>query len=356
MLRRGLIWCALALPLLAACGDDEPVTTPGTDSGTSADAATGDADGMTDAGEDATMSDAGEDAAPVEDVAPDVPELECESPGPIDPSVDTTPDPACGVDWVVFVEGTIADDAGQPVECAFTQLCLRGEGRGDVVCLQPVRTGPDGAYRVDVPSQTRCVREGSMRILVPGEDRATTYCHIEPSEGAVTDAGTLSLYSTTRVAELPPYGDGAMVRDIAFDGGLVIEVQPEHLGFGTEAEERYGNLASVRLDPADPSLCFLEDTSPLGLWAFSPEANVSEDNTFTVRFPNDSALDAGTVVDIYVLGGLGTTNRDGGEIAEASWEVVGTATVSEDGSEIVGLAENGGVPILSFLAYALPAQ
>lgn len=353
MIRRLMFTAALALPLLAACGDD---TTSPTTTAPDVAADTSDATATPDAAADAVADADSPDAAPTVDVETDVPDPGCESPGPIDTSVDTTPDPTCGADWVVFVEGTIVDDAAEPIECAFTQLCLRGEGRGEVVCLQPVRTGPDGAYRVDVPTQTRCVREGSMRILVPGEDRATTYCHIEPTEGAVTQAGTFSLYSTTRVAELPAFGDATEIRDVTFDGGLVIEIQPEHLGFGTEAEERYTNLASVKLDPADPSLCFLEDTAPIGLWAFSPEANIAEDNTFTVRFPNEAALAAGTIVDIYALGGLGTTGPDGGEIAEAEWLVVGTATVSDDGTEIVGLADDGGVPILSFLGYALQAE
>lgn len=337
---------------LAACGDDETSPSGDGDTGAGGDAGTtdtvSDGSGMSDVGgEDA----GGEDTAEA-DATEDVEDPGCPAPGPLDDTIDTTPDDACAADWVVFVEGTITDEAGAPIECAFTQMCVRGGGRGELLCLNPVRSGPDGTYRVTIPTSARCVAEGSMRILVPGEDRATTYCHVEPSGDALTDAGEMRLYATERVTDLPAFGDATEAREVTFGGGLVVDVQPDLIGFGTEAQDRYEALASVQLDPADPSLCFLGDTQPTALWAFSPEANVSEANSFSVRMPNEGDLAPGTVVDLYALGGLGTTGPDGREIAETEWAVVGTATVSEDGSEIVGDAADGGLPVFSFFGYA----
>ena len=140
MIRRVLIWGALAVPLFAACGDD--TTTPTTATPDVA-ADTSDAATTPDAVADAVADADSPDAAPTVDVETDVPDPGCESPGPIDTSVDTTPDPTCGADWVVFVEGTIVDDAGRAdrVRVYAALPAWRRAGRGRVPAASANRSG-----------------------------------------------------------------------------------------------------------------------------------------------------------------------------------------------------------------------
>lgn len=346
-----LLAIAILGAAVASCSDDDTVPvadTGATDTGMS-DAGDGDAsmddDAVADAGaEDTSM---GEDTSTADAGA-----ASCDEPDPIDPSIDTTPDPECAADWVVFVEGTIVDGTGAPVECAFSQLCVRGPGALTANCLQPERTGPNGTFRVTVPNVARCTESGAMRVLVPNESFATAYCHVEPSGEAVTDTQEIVLYATDALPNKPELGDSAMARDVEFPGGLTVSITPDEMGFGSQGASNYEALEATIVDPTDERLCFLGDSAPSRLWAFSPEANVNEAGTFSFRIANDDGLESGALVDLYVLGGLGTTLGTGEELAEGEWEVIGTAAVSEDGTEIVGNVRGQGIPVFTFFGYA----
>lgn len=337
----------LSVLFLVACGDEGEIQ--------SIDVAGDSIEDTTVADADAGADGISEDVAPdvVEDVIPDIVELSCDPPGPIDDTVDRTADGACGDDWVVFTEGNVQLSTGEPVECAFSQLCVRLSPANDLVCLSPVRSGTDGTFRVEVPSSARCVTGGSMRVLVPSADVATSYCHISTTtEDAIVQAGTVILFETTPVAELADYGDGSASRDVTFEGGLVVSVVPELFNPFNEADaqEQYESIASTMVPVDAEGVCFTGESEPLAIWAFSPEINVPDDTTFDVTFPNSSALAPGSTVDIFVLGGLGTTGPEGELIDESEWEVVGMGTVSEDGETIV--TTTGGLVVFTFLGYA----
>ncbi len=222
---------------------------------------------------------------------------------------------------------------------------------GRLVCLAPNDTDAEGHFEITVPVNTRCMGYGSMRVILPSANRATSYCHVEPREGDVTLSldEPITLFETTPAEVLPPYGDPSMARTVAFEGGLEVEVVPDQLGF-TFDEAKYNRLAGAQVDPSDPSLCFL--TEPVdGLWAFSPEVNATA--PFVFRFPNAQGYDAGAAVDLFVLGGLDTTLPDGSSITETEWLRYGTALVSADGTIIEGNSRTNGLPALNWLGYRL---
>jgi len=83
--------------------------------------------------------------------------------------------------------------------------------------------------------------------------------------------------------------------------------------------------------------CFIDEgKAPQELAVFAPEIEIMANakDAVHVSFPNTAGLAAGTVVDLYGLGGALTARWNGETVPEGSWEVVGEAEVTADGSRI----------------------
>ena len=121
-------------------------------------------------------------------------------------------------------------------------------------------------------------------------------------------------------------------RDVSFGAGLTLNVIPYDL-FGSEPELDYENLSVRAVRPDERGLCFLpDDNRPDQLFAFTPEMAILE-NGAGLSFSNIWSYDAGTQVEIWLLGGLDCT-LDGDHVKEGDWVRVGTAAVSSDGSKL----------------------
>ena len=261
------------------------------------------------------------------------------------PAIDTTPDPSCTAEWTARFTGQVVDESGDAVAGAKAQLCIRVAPNDILRCLSPVDTDSTGAFVADVPETLRCTNEATLRALAPGADRATMYCHVEiDGRGPIVAIDPpLVLYSTVRATDLPAIGDSATERTVAFSDGLEVDVVPDQMFITGDG---YDRLAASRLDDIAADLCFLDGTPVLvGLYAFSPEGDVSGDN-FSVRIPNTTGLAAESSVSFYVLGGLDTRLPDDTVIPEATWQQYGTGVVSSDGSTV-----NGDLPYFSWLGY-----
>lgn len=328
-MKNNLALAALASLLVACPGDSE-------------DPQRADADAALDA-VDAETPDTPDDA-PSSDAPPDT-----AADAAVD--IDFTPDPECGADWVVQVDGAIVDDAGEQVAGAKAQLCVRLDSvDGRLVCLRPEDAGDDGTFTIVAPPSARCVGGGSMRVFAPGSTLATTYCHIETEAagGRLTLAEPIVLFETDAAEALPAYGDPDAARAVTLGGGFELpEFVPSELGF-TFDESAYANLGARRVDPATEGLCFVSAEVD-GLWAFRVEANV--DGALDFRFPNTDGYAAGARVDLYVLGGLETRLEDGSTVSETEFVRYGAATVSEDGGWV-----EGRIPAFTWLGYALAAE
>jgi hypothetical protein len=231
--------------------------------------------------------------------------------------------------WVAAVYGRIVDTRGDGVEGAFAQHCLRLHD-GRFVCTAPAMSLASGWYVQVFDEELRCVDEIAIRASKPGAGFSTTYCHIplEPDDGVQLLPHPAALLDVAPPAALPPVGDPAAPRDVAFEGGVTLTgVVPDEL-FGGDYEDLAGS--SVPLTPAiDYRPCFLgEGEELLGLYAFAPE--VEPLTPVGLRVPNDAELPDGTKVTLYALGGLATLRPDGTQIEEADFEAFGTATVQGD--------------------------
>ncbi len=265
---------------------------------------------------------------------------------PPDPlgEIDPTPDPSCTATWTVGARGRIVDEAGVGVEGARSQMCLRLEDE-TLLCLVPPVTDAEGyfhqAFTSEIPGEEpRCLQEFAIRALLPNAGFATTYCHavLTPEAGVLTLEDPVVLYEVAPTA-LPAEGDREAMREVTLDDGLVLDVVPSAL-LGD-----YERLSAQRHAVTAPP-CFARGADLLGLYAFTPEVRV--DPGFRVRIPNRHGLEEGARVELLLLGGLETILPDERLIAEADFEVFGTATVrdgfieSDAGSEL---------PYLTWLGY-----
>ncbi|MGE0790831.1 MAG: hypothetical protein AB7S26_34470 [Sandaracinaceae bacterium] len=297
-----------------------------------------DPDAGTDASVDAGAMDAGTDASPPGCDAGADP-FSCES---------LERDPSCGAAgaWVVGVSGQVVDDTGAPIEGAFTQLCLRSYPDDALTCLAPPMTAVDGSFAIVIPEAFRCLSRAVMRVLAPTRPLGTTYCPVEfaaGTEGIVALDDPFVLYAVSPPAGLPDPGDLTMPREIAFADGLKMTFAPDDLSLSTD----YADLASGVVGPSATE-CFAAPGALDGAYVFWPETSI-EGGT-PVSIPNTGALAPGTVVDLFVLGGLQIYLLDGTLLEEAELATIGTATVSTDGASIdsdVGTL----VPALNWLAW-----
>ncbi len=257
--------------------------------------------------------------------------------------------PDCADTFVGAVRGWVAAPGGAPVEGAKAQLCIHLSPSDSLLCLQPGTTGADGVFTINVPEQNRCITRSAMRVLLPDAGKATTYCPV-PVEGApsvIRRDSPFVLFQTKRPITLPPEGDGA-AREVVFDDGLVVEFTPSQWYSGGGV---YDELGARRVPVDSVGLCLPEDAAPFaGLYAFYPEGAADEGVAFPVHLPNVDGFAPGSQVELSVLGGLDCKLTDGTAIPEATWAVVGTATVSPDGARID--SDPGvGLPCTTWLGY-----
>jgi hypothetical protein len=284
-----------------------------------------------DAGPDDGAGDAGVDAdAGVEDLARS---LDCPT----------------SSSWITDVSGRVVDEADAAVAGAFVQLCVR-TNLDRLLCLRPTTAGDDGAFQADIAANARCMDRATARVVKPLTDTATLYCALplplSPDTSSIVLAAPYAVLSTTRAANLPPAGDAAVPRAVAFADDVSVDVVPAALPDGT-----YERLAARVLDDVgDAPACLSEGAPALQtLVAFSPEAEV-DGAGFGARLPNRGGLAAGTSVPVYALGSIDCRRTDGTLVDEGQWEHFADGVVSADGSSVVV----AGVPCLTWLGVGIP--
>lgn len=299
----------------------------GEDSGTTLDG------GSTDTG---TEDGGGTDSGPVD-------AGESADAGDTDGGIDLTRDPSCQGSWVVIVDGVLHDESSAGLQ-GKAQVCVRVSPTNAQICLRPVDSTPSGEFSVLVVESARCIQSMVMRSLVPGTSYAASYCHVDVTadEPIVEIPDPVVLYDTEPPQTLPPEGQTDQARTVVFADGLELEVTPD------DFNGDYTKLASKKVGPNAPRPCFLPAGETFdGVWALGPEEDVAGDG-FPVRIPNDQGLAPGTVVDLYVLGGLFCQLPGSNEqLEEGRWEAYGTATVNAGGDYI----EGGRLPCLNWFGY-----
>ncbi|MBN1946038.1 MAG: hypothetical protein JW797_10200 [Bradymonadales bacterium] len=277
----------------------------------------------------------------------------------IDPLVDADPDMAsCALctagSCLAYLTGEVEDEEATPIAQAIAQLCVRVAPSGTLRCLMPSTTEEDGSFAILIPEGIHCLEQAVLRVVLPYAQTTSLYCEIElPQSGGILHlAEPLVLYETTPATTMPTGGEADQVHTVVFADGLEVEVIPERFWAG---EEEYTTLASRHFGSEIPEFCFLKDAPALiGLYGFSPEAEVDEPS-FAMRIPNHSGLDAGTTVDLYLLGGLNTTLGEDEVIGEGEWVRYGQGTVNGAGT-FIDVPFDPGLPHFLWLGYAIAAD
>ncbi len=261
----------------------------------------------------------------------------------VEEQVDTTPDPSCMGEWVATIGGRVENLEGMGIDDARAQVCIRNAANS-LTCLRPTATCDGGKWEALVPEFVRCASSLVMHSFVVDRPYADTYClsGVAGLGPRVSLPEPTKLYATTPVVTVPPLGDATMPRRLDFEGDLQIDIIPEMMFFG------YEDLAAVRL-PGDisPLPCFVSGTDNFdALYGFSPSINIGGAEGFAFKI-NATGLSEGTMVDLFVLGGLDCRLTEEVEsiVDEAVWENYSTVAVAADGSI------SGNLPCFNWFAY-----
>jgi hypothetical protein len=296
-----LIACGL---LVSACGSDDADSNNGTP----------------DAGQDVAQDDVQADTP-----SPDAP--------PSDTGNDVTSEAGPCTD-VTSVSGSVIDESDAAYGGVGLVLCIYQQG-GIAKCLSPTKSSAAGTFDVDMPGDSTCLESASYQLRA--DDLAVTplYCPVD-----VTGGGAITTPGPDRLVSVPactrdPLGAEADAHEVTAPDGVSMTVVPGGLWLFDFA---YEDLRLRRWDATKWGWpCFVDPSNaPEDLAVFAPEMEVRPDakDAVHVSFPNEAGLAAGTVVDLYGLGGAATSLWDGEDVHEGAWEIIGEAQVSSDGARI----------------------
>ncbi len=295
-----LIACGL---LVAACGSDEADSN----------------NGSPDAGQDVVQDD-----------------VQADSPSSDAPS-ETTSDVAQEAGPctdVSSVSGSVVDESDAALAGVGLVLCIYQEG-GTAKCLNPTKSSSAGTFKVDMPGGSACLQSASYQLKADDLTVSPLYCPVDVAAGgAITTPGPDRLVSVPACTR-DPLGAETDAHEVTAPDGMSMTVVPGGVWLFDFA---YEDLRIMRWDAAEWGWpCFIDaSNAPDDLAVFAPEIEVQPDakDAIHVSFPNDAGLAAGTVVDLYGLGGAATSGWDGEDVHEGAWEVIGEAVVSSDGARI----------------------
>lgn len=251
----------------------------------------------------------------------------------------------CRGTYVSSIQGQLVAEDGLGRPGIKAQLCIRDGISGGLTCLPPVDSAPDGSFLVTVPQDTQCIGGAAMRVLLPGQAAATSYCNLDLTSAPTVRLGApMVVYGMNPPASRPDLGDPMRPHAVDFGNGLEVDVVPGQLYGGVG---QYEALAARALRPDAQGLCFPAEVAAFdGLYAFSPEVDV-EGAGFTLRVRTDQP--PLTAVALYAFGGLGCTDAAGRLMPETGWTDFGTGIVGNDG--YVHVDAQNALPCLSWLGY-----
>ena len=249
---------------------------------------------------------------------------------------------------VTKVSGWVIDENDNPVEEVPAGLCVVPPVGSDS-CLTPQRTNADGFFEVTVPAAKQCVIDLSIRFAVADPEVSILACPVEIGFG-----GERIMGQPARMVRLPDNTRDALVdenelHDITAPDGTILSIRPSKIMVFAAGYE------DVRVLPWDVDRwgwpCFVDHSDPPdGLVTLLPEAEITEEGSALLSFPNVHQLPAGTEVDFFGLGGISAYRWNGEHITEGHWVVISEGAVSEDGT-VVSTSEDQGLPFLTWAGY-----
>jgi len=293
-------FCCLAIGILAfaGCGSDESENNQN----------------ESDAGSDSMNDDVQADSPVGDDAKPDTGDSSC------------TP--------VNSVSGSVINEQGDAFSNVGVVLCVYQDD-GSAKCLNPVKTSASGEFSVTIPAGDGCLESAAYQLKADALSVIPLYCPVDVAAG-----GAIAMANPNRLVDTPActrdaLGEESKPHEVSAPDDMKMTVIPNGIWL---FDFSYDDLGIRRWDAATWGWpCFIDAANaPDDLAVFAPELEVKSDakDAVHISFPNEAGLSAGTVVDLYGLGGAATSMWDGKEVHEGSWQVIGEAQVSADGSRI----------------------
>lgn len=234
------------------------------------------------------------------------------------------------------VAGFVVDDTGAPLYC-----------QGGVACAgtrcYPGHSDETGFFAIPIPSGDINV----VSLYFAGNEVLSPFCRYEGlCDGGNRFCEPFVLRSSPTSGTAVPYDSPdppTLTEDIRIEasdtGALILPAGAEvkmGIGIFDSGEDEWMALVRYPIDEDVP--CFVDpENLPLALYVVWPhDTLVTQADTFTdpvltnaaLDLPNETGLAEGTVVDIYVVGGV---HGDYADLDEGEWGPVTTATVTSDG-------------------------
>ncbi len=256
---------------------------------------------------------------------------------------------ACTGTVVDTVMGTVQNQDGNGIDMVAALLCIAKPGDRET-CLDPEFTNGSGAFTISVPEEHQC-QVGAAIHYIATQDFTLhgLYCPVDISQGGTLAVDPVVLRQAPQ-ATRTALGDTSQPHDITSPEGVVLTVIPDDLYLW---DFTYDDLRLLSWDSTSWGWpCFIDANDPPdALVALVPEFETAhETDAVHIAFPNTQNLAAGTEVDLYGLGGVGTENWTGEEIEEAQWAKIGSMTVSND-ETMIRTAAGQGLPFCTWVGY-----
>ena len=234
---------------------------------------------------------------------------------------------------VTSVSGSVIGENSAPIAGVQFVLCVYDDD--SAWCLNPESSNSRGEFSTNMLGGSACLYSASYHLGPTSRLLTPLYCRVDVSSGgAIRTLAPDRLVSVDNCAR-DDLGDANSLHTVSAPDGIAMEVVPAGILL---VDFAYEDLRLRRWNSADWGWpCFIDaENVPQALAVFAPEIGVIAGATdaLHVLFPNDAGLAAGTVVDLYALGGAATLNWNGDIVGEGLWEIVGEAEVTSDGSTI----------------------
>ncbi len=260
--------------------------------------------------------------------------------------------PACDEGHpLALVTGLVQNENGEPMPNIIVTLCLE-KPDGTASCQPCGTTDATGRMMAAPPASARCVDFASWRVVSYNEaldrvDRVIVSAEVDTTLGAAQELPEAIVLPVVPDCTRTPLGTASEPHTVTASDDTTLELIP------ADFSALGGTYDQLNLLPWNAEAwgwpAFLDSQNPPdGLVAFLPENTIETAGGAMIRFPNSKDYEAGTVVDLYGLGGTDTRDAAGIKVAEGVWARIGSATVSADGQWVESDAGSG----LTFTTWA----
>lgn len=241
--------------------------------------------------------------------------------------------PAAGQQCVTTVSATVDDQTGAPVAGLPVFVC------GTNLCSDPVDT--DGSGTVDIAV---CLPFAAPAFKVFSDPAWSPFAAVLPPGGPGFELGPVT------VTALPPNGAAlASGTGPVTSNGVTLALESTTVTFDVEHQTPNAQLfRAVQIAPGGlPSTL---QSQVAVAWGLAP-LNTKLSPAVELELPNVAQWPGGAAVDVYLNGTDTTTSTP--PAPWGSWGLLGTGSVSQDGTTVVLTKAQGGLPEIAMVGLTL---